>query len=241
MIISVLLTLFQYSCKINDKGRKQAFVEYILPLPEVLLPLIDSYTSGVIGDGDPVMVRFKNADTLRVKYGEELPSKLFTFEPSLKGKAYWIDANTIGFKYGKIDNEKQYSCVFHVGLLTQEPLKEVLEFGFGVRRQNFSIALLEPLYKSAEKMDCNVRVAFANAIGNDDAARIFEQSFRDRYHVETNFVGGNTYDFFIQDIDRGSSEKGLEINLDGKPVKSEAKIKRALTVAAKGVFEVAQI
>ncbi len=241
VIISALFVISQYSCKTNGKGKEQTFVEYLHPLPEALLPLIDSYTSGVIGDGDPVMVRFKNTDTLKVKYGEELASKLFTFEPPLKGNAYWIDANTIGFKYSKIDSEKQYSCVFHVGLLTQEPLKEVLEFGFGVRRQNFSIALLEPLYKSAEKMDCNIRVAFANAIGSEDAVRIFDQLFRDQYHVETNFVGGNTYDFFIQDIDRGSSEKGLEIKLDGKPVESETKIKRALTVAAKDIFEVAQI
>lgn len=241
LVISAMLILTQFSCKTNGKGQKQTFVEYVHPLPEALLPLIDSYTSGVIGDGDPMMVRFKNADTLKVKYGEELPSKLFSFEPSLKGNAYWIDANTIGFKYNKIDTRKQYSCVFQVGLLTKEPIEDVLEFGFGVRRQNFSVALLEPLYKSAEKMDCNVRVAFANAISSDDASEIFNKSFRNQYQVETSYVGGNTYDFFIQDIKRGDSEKGLAIELDGEPINSETRINRELTVMAKDAFEVAQL
>lgn len=241
MIISVLLMLSYSSCKTTHEEQDQAFIEYVHPLSDALLPLIDGYTSGVIGDGDPIMVRFKNADTLKVKYGEELPSSLFTFSPSLSGSAYWVDVNTIGFKYNKIDKRKNYSGVFHPGLLTQEPIDDVLEFSFTVRRQNFSIALIEPLYKSDDKMDCNMRVVFANAISTETADDIFESSFREKYDVETNYLGGNTYDFFIQDISRGSSEKGLEIKLDGKAVESETKINRVLPVAAKETFEVKQL
>ena len=102
-------------------------MEHLKPVPEALLPFLNSYTSGVITPGDPIRVSFKDADELKLKYGEALPSKLFEFTPSLKGKAIWIDNNTVGFQYDKIDDAKQYVCSFKAAELLYVPSDMTLD------------------------------------------------------------------------------------------------------------------
>ncbi|MBR7022033.1 MAG: hypothetical protein IKI09_00990 [Bacteroidales bacterium] len=94
LIVTALLLAFMPSCgkKGTTKG-PEMFVERIQPLNEAMLALLDSYTSGIIAAGEPVMVRFNNPATLKVKYGEPIPAKAFDFKPALKGKAVWIDEN----------------------------------------------------------------------------------------------------------------------------------------------------
>ena len=107
LVVGALLLAFMPSCgKKGTGGQNTTFVERIQPINEALLPLLDSYTSGVVAAGEPVVVRFKDPATMKVKFGETIPAKAFEFTPALKGKAVWIDENTVGFKYDNIDKEK---------------------------------------------------------------------------------------------------------------------------------------
>ena len=81
VVAAVLLLGFMYACGKKVPGGSGAFVERISPLNEALLPFLDSYTSGVIVDGEPVVVRFNNPATMKVKFGETLPAKAFEFTP----------------------------------------------------------------------------------------------------------------------------------------------------------------
>ena len=162
LIVTALLLGLLTSCgkKGTTKG-SEIFVERIQPLNEAMLAMLDSYTSGVIAAGEPIMVRFSNPSTLKVKFGEPIPAKAFDFKPALKGKAVWIDENTVGFQYDNIDKEQNYVCQFNMADFVKLPVDQKLEFGFGVRRQNFSLVTMQPICTSNEEMSYLLLVAFA--------------------------------------------------------------------------------
>jgi hypothetical protein len=171
LVCAMLLLVALPSCvKKATTGKKSSdvFVERIRPLNEALLNLLDSYTSGAIVAGEPIVVRFSNPEALKVKYGEEIPAKAFDFTPALKGKAVWIDENTVGFQYDNIDKDQNYVCKFKMSDFVNVDNNEMLEFGFGVRRQNLSLVTVQPVCSSNEEMSYLLRVAFATPIEQED-------------------------------------------------------------------------
>ncbi len=240
LIFGVLLLAFMPSCgkkgTSTTVGGSKTYVERIQPLDEALLPLLDSYTSGVVATGEPIVVRFKNPEMLKVKYGETIPAKAFQFTPALKGKAVWIDENTIGFQYDDIDKDQNYVCKFKMAEFLEVAGDPMLEFGFGVRRQNFSLVAQQPICLSNETMDYNLRVAFAVPVDQDDAINLFDAAFRKNHPVELTYAGNNVYDFLVQNFERKNENYDVHIVLDGKAVDAKAKMERDLTIYAKGIF-----
>ena len=237
LIATLLLLAIMPSCGKKGTDAPQTIIEQIRPVSEALLPLLDSYTSGVISEGEPIVVRFKDPQALKVKSGEAIPSKAFSFTPELKGKAVWLDDNTIAFQYDKIDETKQYVCNFKISEFVDVAVKEPLQFGFGVRRQNFSLAAVEPVCTSNDEMGYRLRVAFATPVEADDAEKIFDESFRKQYQVRTTYLGNNLFEFELGNLARKNDDYQVALNLSGDKLKSTTQIKRDLTVFAKGKFE----
>ena len=241
ILVSVLAIEIMSSC--NGKGSKSAsttIVEHIKPVPEALLPFLDNYTSGVIAPGDPIRVCFKNADDLKLKYGEALPSKLFNFTPSLKGKAIWIDNNTVGFQYDNINDKQQYVCSFKASEFLDVPSDMTLDFGFGVRHQNFSLVSVIPNYGSDDEVTFNLRVAFSNPVDSEQALSIFENGFKNKYDLSATALGNNLFDIQVNNVKRGNSESNIQLVMNGKSLNCNTVIERQLTVCAKGDFKPVQ-
>ena len=236
LVVGALLLGFMSGCGKKPSQGPTVIVEQIKPMNEALLPLLDSYTSGVITEGEPIVVRFKDPQVLKVQQGEALPSKLFSFTPELKGKAVWMDENTVAFQYDKIDNSKQYVCHFKVSELLDMGATEPLEFGFGVRRQTFSLAAVEPVCEVGDVMGYNLRLAFATPIEPEDAVKVFDESLRKQYQIQTTYLGNNMFDFKLQSIPRKDADYQLTVTMDGKDVGAETRIKRDLTIYDKDKF-----
>ena len=237
LVAAMLLLCFLPSCgKKGTGGQNASFVERIQPINEALLPLLDSYTSGVVAAGEPIVVRFKSPETMKVKFGEPIPAKAFQFTPALKGKAFWVDENTVGFQYDNIDKDKNYICKFKVSDFVDCGSEQSLEFGFGVRRQNFSLVAQQPICLSNETMNYNLRIAFAVPVDQDEAVNLFDEGFRKSHPVEMTYVGNNVYDFEIQNFERKNENYDVHIVLDGKAVDAKVKMERDLTVYAKDIF-----
>ena len=237
LVAAMLLLCFLPSCGEKGTGGQNAsFIERIQPINEALLPLLDSYTSGVVAAGEPIVVRFKNPETMKVKFGEPIPAKAFQFMPALKGKAFWVDENTVGFQYENIDKDKNYVCKFKVSDFVDCGSEQALEFGFGVRRQNFSLVAQQPICLSNETMNYNLRIAFAVPVDQDEAVNMFDEGFRKSHPVEMTYVGNNVYDFEVQNFERKNENYDVHVILDGKAVDAKAKMERDLTVYAKGIF-----
>jgi len=240
LVFTLLLLGFLSSCgkkETTTVSTPQVIVEQIKPVGEALLPLLDSYTSGVISEGEPIVVRFKDPQTLKVKNGEAIPSKAFSFTPELKGKAVWLDDNTVSFQYDNIDDTQQYVCNFKISEFLDVPDSGPLQFDFGVRRQSFSLAAAEPVCTSKNAMSYRLRVAFATPVEPEDAEKIFDDSFRNQYKMQTTYVGNNLYEFEVNNLQRNNDDYQVTVTLDGTALKSASKIQREMTVFAKDKFE----
>lgn len=241
LIVGALLLSLLPSCgkkgTTTTGGSSKTFVERIQPISQDLLPFLDSYTSGVIAAGEPVVVRFNNPAEMKVKYGEDISAKAFDFMPALKGKAVWIDENTVGFQYDNIDKEQNYVCKFKMSDFVNVAADQTLEFGFGVRRQNFSLVTVQPLCTSNETMNYLMRVAFAVPVDQDEVVNLFNESFRKSHPVQVTYAGNNVFDFELQNFERKNADYEVSVVLDGKALDSKAKMERSLTVFAKDTFE----
>ncbi|QJD97783.1 hypothetical protein HH214_18835 [Mucilaginibacter robiniae] len=77
---------------------------------------IQSYTAGVISRTSTI--RIKLSDEVQITHGqnEELKNDVFDFSPSVKGKAYWVDAQTVEFRPEKeLEPNKKYDVDFDLG------------------------------------------------------------------------------------------------------------------------------
>jgi hypothetical protein len=220
----------------KDGNNTTRIVEQLRPVSETLLPLLDSYTSGVITEGEPIVVRFKYPEALKIKQGEQLPAKLFSFKPELKGKAVWLDETTVAFEYDKIDKTKQYACRFKVSEMLDIASSESLEFSFGVRRQSFNVANIYPICESKEAMDYQIFITFATPVKSEDAVKIFDEAIAQNYQLETKAVDDNTYMFALRSLARKNADYDIDLSLNGKNIGSDSKAKMTLTVYAKDKF-----
>ncbi len=235
LIPCMLMLSLLVGCGKNEKSTKM--VEQLRPVSETLLPLLDSYTSGIITEGEPIIVRFKYPEAMKVKRGEVLSSKLFRFTPDLKGKAVWLDETTIAYEYDKIDKTKQYSCSFNVSEILNVASSETLEFSFGVRRQTFNLLKTYPICEDDNTMNYQIFMAFAAKITPEEALKIFDENIVKKYEVEASYYDNNTYLFTLSSIPRQSEDYNLDIALNGKNIGSDSKTNICLTIYAKEKFE----
>ena len=235
VLLAMALWLLVPSC-VKKPSASSVIVEQLRPLNETLLPLVDGFTSGAILKGEPIVVRFKNPETLKVKYGEPISAKTFDFKPALKGKAVWIDENTVGFQYDNIDPNQSYTCDFRISDFLDVDATVPMQFGFAVRRQNFSLVGAYPVCKEPDKMDYILRVAFVNPV-EGDVEQLIGEDIRKAYKVKANAVGNNVYDIEIQGVERKDSETKLKVTLDGSKIEADKTMSYDLPVYAKGDFK----
>ncbi len=238
VIICMLALVFLTGCDRSGErtsGSSSKIVEQLTPVSEALLPLLDSYTSGVITVGEPIVVRFKESQALKIRQGEDLPAKLFSFTPELKGRTLWLDENTVAFEYDKIDKKKQYMCSFNISDMVNVAA-DVLKFSFGVRRQSFHVAAVYPVCDNGNEMDYQVFVDFAAPVDAEDAIKIFDKDIIKRYEVETKYLDGNRYMFTLRYIIRTDSDYDIALTLNGKGIDSDSKADLKLSVYAKDKF-----
>ena len=81
--------MLMFACNKKEKitGVDPAFSKYI-----------EGYTSGVISKAAAIRIRLAAEAPSTHVLNEVLKDPLFSFSPSVKGKAYWVDARTIEFK-----------------------------------------------------------------------------------------------------------------------------------------------
>lgn len=234
LIISMLLLMLMSGCGRNDNQIR--FVEQISPVSETLLPLLDSYTSGMITEGEPIVVRFKYPEVMKLQLGEDLSPKMFSFKPELKGKAVWLDATTVAFVYDKIDNNKQYLCTVKMSEMLDVAESETLKFCFGVRQQTFNLVETAPVCEGKETMDYQLYVDFAAPLNADDAIKIFDKDIIDKYKVAATIVDDHKYMFTLNSIPRQTADYDIEVTLDGKQIGSDTKTSQKLTIYASEQF-----
>ena len=117
---------------------------------------VSSYTAGVVGSGSTLrIVLAKDAMRANVSVGDDAGSSLFEFSPSLKGKATWLNAQTIEFDpEGRMNSGQVYQVKFKLAKLFSVK-KEMSEFrySFQIIPQNFewTVDNIKPYVKTELK------------------------------------------------------------------------------------------
>ncbi len=207
-------------------------------------PYISAYTGGQISSNSSIRIEFAKEFPM-VELNSEVKESLFSFSPSLKGKAYWINNKTIEFvpDSGQLQRGKLYNAKFKLGKVAEVEKKlNVFPFSFQVIEQNFAIeteayscmgdydtehAMVEGSLKLSDAAD-SVQVkkmlsADLEGIGKLPVKVEATQDLKE-------------YHFTIENIPRKKEDKTLEIFADGNPIEVNRSQKESILIPAAGSF-----
>lgn len=131
VLSSVLLVLF--ACSSRNKTFDPEFGRYI-----------SAFTSGNVYNGAPIEIQLISPPSA-VEVGGEVDQNLFDFSPSIKGKAYWKNANTISYvpDEGELKPGTTYDAWFNLGKVSNVDAKfKEFYFSFQVPEQNYDLTLM---------------------------------------------------------------------------------------------------
>src|SRR5688572_15444928 len=83
---------------------------------------ISSYTAGVVSSGSSIRVILAQDAVDSTQIGQESSVSLFSFSPSVSGKATWLDQRTVEFKpEGRLASGQLYQVNFFLSKLLEVP------------------------------------------------------------------------------------------------------------------------
>ena len=233
--LAVILSLF--SCKKKDQWIEvdPAFSQYI-----------DAYTTGVISKTSLISIQLAADANTTHAVGEEVKEALFDFSPSVKGKAYWVNARTIEFKpEAWLQADKIYEVNFNLGKVTKVPGKfENLRFNIKTVKPSFKVTdfglrssgVKNKMSLSGELETADIEQAakvetLLNATQNNKALKINWQ------HNDA----AKSHRYTIENIERTATTSNIRLSWDGKPMDMDVKGEQGIAVPAIGDFKVLDV
>ena len=234
LLISVLL----FACNKKEKisGVDPAFSRYI-----------EGYTSGVISKASAIRIRLAAETPSTHVLNEALKYPLFTLTPSVKGKAYWVDARTIEFKPDEyLSPGALYTVNFELSKATDVPDAfktftfnvQAVKPGFLVKENGLKVAgnskEMMMLYGAIETADIESSAAIEKLLtavcqGKSSAIK-WEHNENTRTHR-----------FTIEDIKRGAGASALSLRWDGAALGLKEEGSKEIEIPAVGDFKVLNI
>ena len=101
----------------------------------------------------------------------------------------------------------------------------------------FNVVDIVPNY-TADEVRYDVTVFFTKPIEDEEAIKIFNPDFATAHAVTTSYLGNRKFEFQVNNVERGTKHKVLDLILDGKAIKSASKSTNTLPVFPKDVFTV---
>lgn len=216
----------------------------IAPVDPVYSKYVESYTSGVVSKTSAIRVRLSAEVSNTIALNEPIKDDLFSFSPSLKGKAYWVDSRTVEFKPAENMKPAQlYTVNFRLEKVTDVP-SELKTLTFNVQAvapafqvQDFGLKVVG---NSKEKMTFSGLVETSDIEDGAIVEKILTASYGGKTipikweHDE----GARQHKFTIADINRGTTGAELQLTWDGQPLGSNEKNTRVVEVPATGDFKV---
>ncbi len=212
--LAIILVCFFSSCKQNKD---------ITPSIE-FAPYINAYTGGLVSTGSTIRIELTQEQP-SVELYAEVKDKLFDFNPSLKGKAYWINNKTIEFvpDSGQLVQGKLYNAEFKLNKIIEVEKKlKTFDFSFRVIEQNFALEADECAISADNPNMCavNGEIRFCDNISLDDVKKLLSAKIGLKSQtMQINPAADNkSYKFSIEHIERTNEDKKLIIKGNGKEI-----------------------
>lgn len=231
----LLVTVFAlFSCK-----QKQ---EEITPSPEYA-SFVKAYTGGLISQQSSIRIELTQ-DQPVVDLNTEVEGSPFTFSPSLKGKAYWINNNTIEFvpEEGALKPGQLYNVTFKLGsFVNVSKDHEKFEFSFRVMERNYAMDL-DPIDVSRQNpnvVSLKGTLRFSDQIDKSVVEKILSVQSTDNQSLAVVVEGDERSDHFnysVSGIAKGSEDIEVHIKANGKSEGMNADLEQKTLIPAKGRF-----
>ena len=219
-LIGLCSLLFLISCKKDSKIGKDTFSS-----PKLLfVEYVSAYTSGYVSKKAEITIKLIK-EVAEAEPGKEVIQNLFSFDPSVKGKAFWVDKKTIVFKPDtELASGQRYNTIFFLNKLIDVPKdKGEFKFTFECIKQNFDVKIEGiSLYNAQDlnKVKLTGTIQTADQISKEEAEKILSanQNGNALQIIYEHGVGNNNHTFSIENIKRTDDQGEVEIEWDGEAI-----------------------
>lgn len=236
LCIAAAVILFA-SCNKSDKwiDVDPAFSQYI-----------DAYTTGTVSKTTGIRIQLAGDASTTHAVGEVVKEDLFDFSPSVKGKAFWLDARTIEYKpESNLKADQLYTVSFKLGKVTKVPSK--------FSNFKFSLKTVRPSFKISDnglrsngtknKMNFSGELETADVEDGKQVEKLLtaSQNNKDLKITWQHNDAAKTHGFVVENIDRGSAVSNLDLRWNGQPMGMDVKGDKSVAVPAVGDFKVLEV
>jgi uncharacterized protein YfaS (alpha-2-macroglobulin family) len=208
--------------------------------PDAFAPYISAYTGGMVSAGSTVIVRLTKEQPEEVR-AKETDRKLFTFSPAVKGKAHWLNANTVEFV--PEENELQAGVVYNVKfalgkVMDVEKKYARFDFSFRVEEHMFK-ASVEPIeFQSDNMVVVRGKLTFDKMMSLDAVKKMVTARLDDHkigVTVEGQDKAGE-FTFLVSGIMRTSETRKLLFQIDGAAGQINREETLSAVIPARSIF-----
>ncbi len=233
IVLAVIVTGY-FLLKKDKKQDQTQFAKYI-----------DAYTSGIISKKSYIRVHLANSVSNTTDLGET-DQKLFDFSPSIKGKTYWVDAQTVEFRPEEnLTPDQKYEATLNLAKITpvEENLEE-FEFDFKVIKPGIAFTengLVSQNNTSLDLMKLTGEISTADAEDTQNIEKVLSIKSPQKLKIKWNHHPQKQTSTFTIDSIKKTNAK-LSLNWDGDAVGADDdKGETTLEIPALNVFKVLAI
>lgn len=203
---------------------------------------IDAYSAGVVSKKSAIRIQLAADANTTHTLNETIKENLFAFSPSVKGKAYWIDARTIEFKPEQdLEADKLYEVNFVLDKVMKVPSEyETFKFNIHTIKPSFEVQENGLRCNNNDVMTLTGQVLTADVEESTKVEKLLQAKLNNTdikiswQHNEVNKL----HTFTITNINKTNTELPLVLAWDGSPLNSQQKDSKQINVPAKGDFKV---
>ena len=204
-------------------------------------PFISAYTGGMVSSTSSVRVQMTEEQPEDV-WRKEISGSLFTFTPSLKGTAHWLDGNTVEFipEEGELKQGTMYNVTFALNKVMKVDKKFAkFEFSFRVEERTFSVTTRPLNIASDNTVTVYGDMKFSEAMTVDEVKKMVSAKF-DKNDVEVKVEGSDNareFVFLVQGLKRKDDTQQLLVTIDGASAKIDNRQTLSVTIPAQEKFQ----
>lgn len=214
LILLTLLSSILFSCgktkKIEEITVDQGFKEYI-----------SAFTGGLISSRATIRVKLTSPYAQEVEAGAPVSNKVFSFEPKVKGSAFWLDNQTIEFKPEEpLENGRQYRASFALNNIIDVSDKySTFPLTFRIIKQSFQVKVgeLQQERQNPNTYTLEGTITAADFIENEKVQAHLDMVYEGK-DVEVSWRHENAskkHVFYISNIERQEDDSQLNITWGG--------------------------
>ncbi len=204
---------------------------------------ISAFTSGIITAESTIKVRLSSDYPGEISTTEPVRMSVFRFEPSIEGKAYWLDNRTLEFRPADpLPAGTSYQALFLLDNLYPDKKKDSrFEFSFNVIPLNLDVDFLgmKPYSKndlSKNRIEGRIRSTDKIGIPETEQLIVAVQDGRNLPVSWDHEGDGKSHTFTVDSVSRTADKNSVTISWDGNPAGIDVKGSRDYEIPSLGSF-----